>query len=190
MLGFLELTDLYLQFCDESREPAYITAITKESCGWPDRKTFPNGQWHKRPWHDHVILTSFLGKLVLQKTMLRMISFLSMCAEAVVVLNPLFSRNVRQWPVAWSFLLAIASVALECNFCVCIKRLGVGSFFLSPKALFRLPSQVPHRAPYNDGSCQDSCLPAWNPLTFGVQIDEDFIGKKSRVGAPRGRLLR
>ena len=44
---FLELTDLYLQWCDENRTPAYIIGITKETCGWFDRKTYPNGQWHK-----------------------------------------------------------------------------------------------------------------------------------------------
>ena len=44
---FAHLTDLYLQFCDEERTAPYITAITTALVGWPDRKTYPNGQWHK-----------------------------------------------------------------------------------------------------------------------------------------------
>ena len=44
---FSELSDLYMQWCDETRTPPFITSINKELIGWPDRSTFPNGYWSK-----------------------------------------------------------------------------------------------------------------------------------------------
>ncbi|CAK9102700.1 unnamed protein product, partial [Durusdinium trenchii] len=55
---FERLTSLFLTFADEHREPTYITALTKESCGWYDRKTYPNGQWSKG--HVSTVLLRFL----------------------------------------------------------------------------------------------------------------------------------
>ena len=48
---FAELTDLYLQWCDEQHETPYLTAISKEMIGWIDRQKYPNGFLVQRPYH-------------------------------------------------------------------------------------------------------------------------------------------
>ena len=48
---FSELTDIFMQWCSETKSMPYLCQITKDMCGWPDRKTFPNGMWSKG--HNH-----------------------------------------------------------------------------------------------------------------------------------------
>ncbi|CAL1134475.1 unnamed protein product [Cladocopium goreaui] len=172
---FLELTDLYLQFCDESREPAYITAITKESCGWPDRKTFPNGQWHKG--HGTTTLLRFLESWFSKNNVADDL-ILSMCAEAVVVLNRCFHEMYASdlW-LEVSACHRIGGIGMQ--FLCLYQRLALEAFSQS-KALFAyLPKcHIVHHIMMGLAKAHVASL---NPLTFGVQIDEDFIGKKSRV---------
>ena len=172
---FLQLTDLYLQFCDESREPAYITSLTKEACGWPDRKTYPNGQWHKG--HVTTTLLRFLESWF-SKNNFRDDIILSMSADATVVLNRCFHEMYASdvW-LEVSVCHRIGGFGMQ--FLSLYQQLALESFHQS-KALFGyLPKcHIVHHIMMELSEARVATL---NPLNFGVQIDEDFIGRKSRV---------
>jgi len=184
---FLELTDLYLQWCDENRTPAYIIGITKETCGWFDRKTYPNGQWHKG--HITTTLLRFLESWF-SKNDVSQDAILSCCKDATLCVNRCFHRMYASdlW-LERDLARSIGGDGMEflCQF----QRLAHESFNQG-KALFPYLPKT-HIVHHTMLECCDTVCTTLSPLAFGVQVDEDFIGKKSRLArrvAPTQVILR
>eukprot|EP00438_Fugacium_kawagutii_P013041 Skav208334 [mRNA] locus=scaffold1961:302512:303828:- [translate_table: standard] len=186
---FLELTDLYLQYCDESRTAPYITALTKESCGWPDRKTFPNGQWSKG--HVTTLLLHFIESWFAQnQNNVDGSEVLSICRDATIKINKCF-RTLYSSDLWLQRNVANSIGALGMEFLECYQKLAKNAYDQRIALWPYMPKvHVVHHVFLELFLAQTSVI---NPLCWGVQIDEDYIGKKSRVArrvAPSQVILR
>ena len=175
---FSELTQLYLDYCKESRSSPFLTIISKESIGWPDTKTYPNAQWSKG--HITVLMLDFIADWF-DRNGVAGDGLFPLCREANRNINAfmreLYSADVwlpaeegqRIGQMGSSFLLQYMQLATQS--------------FKSERALFMyMPKthvlhHVIHTLLHETSSCQ-FCL---NPLCHAVQIDEDYIGKISRI---------
>ena len=177
---FEELTSQYLQFCEANRQSPFLGQITKETLGWPDRKTFPNGQWSKghittslcafvEYWLDHANL---VNKPLLRK-----------CHEASQLINTcireLYSNDL--W-IRSNEALRIASLGLR--FLECFMELAATCFQQNISSFIYMPKIhiIHHIFDTMTTQAVDPNTP-WvlNPLAHAVQQDEDYVGKVSRV---------
>jgi len=172
---FAHLTDLYLQFCDEERTAPYITAITTALVGWPDRKTYPNGQWHKG--HTTTAFCHFLerwfavnniaGDLLLRKS-----------HEATVCINRclhmLYASDLWLKPAKCQ---AIGQLGMR--FLCLYQELAKISYDQNTSFYGYMPkSHILHHLFADLVQAQTTSM---NCLAWAVQVDEDYIGKKSRL---------
>ena len=174
---FCHLTDLYMTWCDEQRKSPFITCITKETCGWPDRKTFPNGQWskgHVTTSLMHFIQDYFSWNDVSDDIMLakckEATTCFNFCLSSLydndVWLSPEESRSIGQTGMkALRLFMENAKLAFD---------RGEALWAYMPKShvcchIFDLLAS----APLNH--------PTLSPLVHSVQVDEDYIGRKSRL---------
>ena len=175
---FAELTDLYLQWCDEQHETPYLTAISKETIGWIDRQKYPNGFWSKG--HITVALLRFVGHwLRTHSNEIADCPMLSQCGLATEQINEAISSMYRQdvW-MKRDVANDIGNKGL--SFVETYGRLARYAFDNS-KALWALmpKGHVVHHLFSDLFEAADEWV--INPLVFAVQISEDFVGKKSRL---------
>ncbi|CAK9032446.1 Uncharacterized protein SCF082_LOCUS20072 [Durusdinium trenchii] len=172
---FEELSDSFMQFCDEFRFVPYVTTITKETVGWPARNTYPNGYWSK----GHVT-TRFL-KFISHWLGTHDVSdceMLTLAKEAVDCLD----RSLEQ--------LYRSDVWLEQNISRSIGHHGLRFVEIYGQlariaygrsmALWALMPKA-HVCHHIWDECNSAGRRLINPLVFAVQISEDYIGKKSRL---------
>ena len=172
---FAELTDLYLQWCDETRRTPFVTTITKESVGWIYRNKYPNGFWNKG--HVTVTFLKFISHW-LGNNNVADCAMLSLCIEGVKCIdNALESLYKSDIWLSQSVAHSIGQNGLR--FVEIYGRLvrlafdrGVALWALMPK------SHVIHHI-----FAELSEAGQWivNPAVYAVQISEDFVGKKSRL---------
>ena len=172
---FEELTDRYLQWCDESRTTPYVCSITKESCGWLNRSCFPNGMWSK----GHVS-TTFLRFLeyFFQVTDVSDSFMLKLCAEGTRSIN----RALDELYGNDLFLSVGVSTSVGrsgMKFLAIYQHLALHSF-RNGLALFpKMPKiHVCHHCFLDLSSTTTPCV---SPLCYSVQCDEDYVGKKCRL---------
>ena len=172
---FERLTSLFLTFADEHREPTYITALTKESCGWYDRKTYPNGQWSKG--HVSTVLLRFLQSYFARFDVSDDI-ILSKAKAATSAINTclhdMYSSDLWLEP---SLSHQIGGKGME--FLQLYQQLAKVSHDQGEALYPYMPkAHIVHHVMLRCATSRGAIL---NPLTFGVQVDEDFIGKKARL---------
>lgn len=172
---FDELSDLFRQFCDEAHETSYICSVSKDTISWGSRSEYPNGMWSKG--HVTTLLMKFCAWW-LARSDLRADPMLLMCAEATSCMNSAFEALYTQ------------DLWLPGHEARRIGQLGLRFMELYGKLA---------RHAYDNGQALWAFMPKahichhiwlecatageWhmNPLTFAVQVSEDFIGKKSRL---------
>ena len=172
---FQELTDEFLQFCDETRVTPYVHSITKESCGWPDRSTYPNGFWSK----GHVT-SSFIKFIAhwLRKHDVSDSRMLTLVGEAVDCINQsieeLYSADLwLEQPVAHRIgHRGLRFVELYGQLAQMAFEEGVALWVLMPKG------HVVHHTFLDLVQAGDWTI---NPLAHAVQMSEDYVGKKARL---------
>ena len=177
---FLELTDLYLQWCDENRTPAYIIGITKETCGWFDRKTYPNGQWHKG--HITTTLLRFLESWFSKKRCFTGCN-LVMLQRRNTLCQSLLPPNVCQWPVAWT-RFGPKHWRWWHGISMSVSKAGA-RIIQSGESSLPVPPQDAHRSPHDAGVLWH-CL--HNIVSFGIWRPgrRGFHRKEEPLGAARG----
>ena len=172
---FAQLTDLYLQFCDEQKIPAYLTTLTKENCGWFDRGCYPNGAWHKGHISTTLLqfLENWLGKNDVSGNIILTMSkdatwYCNQCFHKTyasdLFLEPSQSREIGQ--LGMKFLAGHQQLAKQA--------------FLEGKSLFSYLPKI-HIIHHSMLELALAVQVQVNPLAWGVQMEEDFIGKLSRL---------
>lgn len=173
---FQNLTHLFQQWAADTKTTPYISIISKDSIQWQDRKSYPNGNWSK----GHV--TTTLMKFVtwyLERTNHDDNILLVKSREAATMINEaltsLYASDVwltkadareigRKAMRYMQLYMEMASIAYHSN---------QSLFVFMPKAhaCDHVFSEL--------AMCESAfCL---NPLCHAVQVDEDMIGKVSRV---------
>lgn len=175
---FEQITALYITWLDDHKTSGFLNSITKEGCGWPDRGTFPNGQWSK----GHITLTLIRFFLSWTET-LRLVegSLLKSCEGGCKLINEAFhilysndlwlAPNVAMQAASCGlrFLQMFQDLAKRCY------DEGQAFFCYMPKS--HLVAHVWHQLRH------DASRGVWslNPLCMAVQCSEDYIGKVSRL---------
>lgn len=168
---FQRLTDLFLTWAQEHKRTTYITSLTKEGIQWPDKGSFPNGNWHK----GHVtstlmdFVTWALGMMDLEGEVLLIKSREAACAIGGALTAVWLSRSVansigKQGLKHMELYQELATIAYH-------QHLNLFAF---------MPKQHICSHIFNDlaNTNLEFCL---SPLCHAVQIDEDMVGKCSRV---------
>ena len=180
---FLGLSDQYLDYCDQFQETPYLTSISQLTLGWPDTKTFPNGQWNKG--HITTVMCKFIAHWFDVNGTAGDPLF-PMAAEAVIAINSfmhgLYTSDVwigaedaqRLSQHGRSFLMLymrLATAAYDTN---------RNHFIFMPK--LHAFDHCVHKMEME--AAQKSYT--LNPLNHAVQIDEDFVGRVSRTARRTG----
>ena len=177
---FSELTRQFLEWCDESRASPFVHSITKDSIGWPDRNTFPNGQWSKG--HISTMFHKFLRSwFESNENSISDHQLLCLCKEANCCINQAFEELYASdlW-LEPSDARRIAEKGLR--FLWLFMKLARKSFDQG-RALFPFmpKSHVVYHI-FDDlklaSTAQSKVI---NPMAFGVQVDEGYVGKLSRL---------
>lgn len=178
------LTASYHDFCDQAHVSPYITNLTKDTCGWPDRSTFANGQWNK----GHI--TTALGEFFTWWASAHLRgppdgsiddALLRLCLQASKhiqsCLHALYSGDV------WLKQNCAKRAAEDGHRFLDLYRQAATLAFRNGRALFpHMPKS--HAVEHifwsltEQARTQEYCL---SPLVTSVQISEDFVGKCSRL---------
>lgn len=174
---FSELTDVFMQWCSDTKTAPYLSQITQALCGWPDRKTFPNGMWSKG--HITTAFMAFLEDWFRQnQNNWNGDVMLSMVYEATQYMNKCLQELYRSdlWlPMVVShrvgyngmkFLSLFQSLAAHAF------HNGLALWAYMPKA------HIVHHTMLDLWGATTWVI---NPLAYAVQLDEDYVGKKSRL---------
>lgn len=175
-LRFSNLSDKFLSWAEEAKITPYIGGLSKETIQWPDKKSYPNGHWNKG--HTTTTLMKFVV-WYLQREDLRDDPLLSKSLEAAVVmdeaLHTLYSsdlwldKNLAQ-EVGQKGLRHLALYQQMAATCFHAKT---ALYVLMPK------SHVCNHLFLELAECQTEYI--LNPLAHSVQVDEDMVGRCSRV---------
>ena len=179
---FGEVSDLYLSYCEASGTVPFLTTISKETIGWPDRGTYPNALWSKG--HVSTSVGYFFHDFCTKHDVAGMINgdYLVLCGECIGWMNSCMDSLYKS--DAWLLANDAEQIAMNAlRFLDGYMRLAKKAFG-DGKALFPyMPkAHALHEVFYTlreeATSGVSYCL---NPLTRAVQVDEDFIGKTSRL---------
>lgn len=172
---FEELTEQFLQWCDDERVPPFLSGLSKDTIGWPDRSSFPNGSWSKG--HITTNLMRFVASWF-RRNNVQDCPVLSMCVEATACINECLEQLYKEdlWLDA-STSHDIARKGLRfMELYAKLARHAHGNrralWIIMPKA---------HACHHIFLECMDAVEFHINPLAFSVQVSEDYIGKKSRL---------
>lgn len=173
---FQNLTNLFLNWAQEHKQWTYIKALTKEGLQWPDKNSFPNGNWHKghvtNTLMDFVIWA--LGMMDLEGDVL-LVKSLEAARAISGALTALYSNDV--WlprDIANSIgNQGLRHMELYQELATICYRQSLSFFSFMPKQ---------HICSHIFTDLADTNLQYYlSPLCHAVQIDEDMVGKCSRV---------
>ncbi|CAK9065242.1 unnamed protein product [Durusdinium trenchii] len=178
---FSLLTRKYLEFCDSAHETPYILQLTHIGLGWPDTKTYPNAQWSKG--HITTLMMKFLEDYFNRHPCDASVDPLfPKCREAVIAMNRFMEQlySSELW-IASDVALPLARLgekflSLYMDLAYEAFHAGRHHFVFMPKAHI-----LSHVIETMMTDCQSGAPYVLNPLTHAVQVDEDFVGKVSRV---------
>ncbi|CAK9117801.1 unnamed protein product [Durusdinium trenchii] len=175
-----QLSCIFVTWCNENREHAYLNAITRPVLGWMDKATYPNGYWSKG--HTSTTLIKFFIAWAEQQDLTQdglMQLSLDSCRKIDKAMRIMYQSDI--------FLTR--SVAKE------VTELGLG--FLEGYKLMATQAYRASRALFPHmpkGHAlehifyqlrMDLDIPTAqyfvNPLNHSVQVSEDFVGRTSRL---------
>ena len=180
-----ELSALWITWCEESHEYGILYSLTQSILGWPDRGTYPNGQWSKGAITTKLCL--FFEAWASQQDLGHdplMALALKACKDINACLRALYCGDV------WLSRAEASQISsLGRSFLHGYRQLATQSF-MAQRALF------PHMP---KGHSLDHIFSElmidlrsehvlWfpNPLNHAVQISEDWVGRTSRLARRTG----
>ena len=179
-LRFEVLSNQFLDWADAQHQTSHLQGITKETIGWPDRSTYANGQWSKG--HISTCLGKFVkhwletedlaGQPLLQKSF-EAIECIDACIDELYG-SDLWLKSERALSIGLQgerFLHCYMNLATMCF------NQGIFLFPYMPKA-HPLAHVFAELISHGRNPALKCCI---NPLAHAVQVDEDFIGRQSRV---------
>ena len=175
---FAELTKCYLDYCESSHSSPFLTIITNQTLGWGDLQTYPNGQWSKG--HITVLMMEFIVDWFLKNGTAGDPLF-PLAEQAARHVNGFMkslyssdlwiesSRAMQIAQMGFAFLVSYMQLAKQAF------QAGRSLFIFMPKV------HVVHHVVHS--MQQDACAAPMvlNPLSHGVQVDEDYVGRISRI---------
>ena len=185
---FSNLTSIFLEWADERKIATYISTISKESIQWMDRKSFPNGTWSKG--HVSTTLVKFV-RWHLERENLNDNLLLQKCLEAATAIDEAMHA------------LYVNDVWLEKQVAVEIGKMGLQHMKLymematlcfqqrMPQFIFMPKSHICNHIFWELATCATPYI--ISPLAHAVQVDEDMVGRCSRLSrrvSPRQVVLR
>jgi len=171
------LTNLYLQFCQDNFITPFILVISKDTIQWPDKGSYPNGNWSKG--HVTTTLTKFVTWFLTSHNDIDGDALLVKCREAAVAINDamhaLYANDV------WLPKLLANDIGMKGRqFLVKYQELATICYH-SRRALFMYMPKA-HACDHTFSELEGCVAPfAMNPLAHSVQVDEDMVGRVSRV---------
>ena len=171
------LTNLYLQFCQDNFSTPFILVISKDTIQWPDKGSYPNGNWSKG--HVTTTLTKFVTWFLTSHNDIDGDALLVKCREAAVAINDamhaLYANDV------WLPKLLANDIGMKGRqFLVKYQELATMCYH-SRRALFMYMPKA-HACDHTFSELEGCVAPfAMNPLAHSVQVDEDMVGRVSRV---------
>ena len=176
-LRFQNLTTIFLQWAEDSRTTPFISTLSKEGIQWPDKKSYPNGNWHKG--HVTTVLMKFVVWFLETRNYALHDASLMKILEAARAMNEamtiLFSNDVWLPKVVANQVgrLGRRHMELYQEMATASFRQGEALWPFMPKSHVcdHIWSELEFcEAPY--------CI---SPLCHSVQVDEDMVGRVSRV---------
>ena len=181
-----QLSTLWLTWCEESHVSAHIYSITKANLGWPDRSTFPNGQWSKG--HITTALCSFFQSWASQQDfgddgLIKLA--LQTCRNMSACLRLMYGSDVWLDRTCAEQVATLGLAALHGY-----KELATQSY-RSHRAYFpHMPKGHSLDHIFSELKADLVNFPGvqhfLNPLNHSVQISEDWVGKTSRISRKCG----
>lgn len=184
-LRFSELTARYIDFCDEAHESPFILSISKETLGWPDTKTFPNAQWSKG--HVTTLMQKFILHYFERNPLDESVdSLFPKCFEAAKCINE-FMEKLYSSDVWLDSSFAISVAERGQRFLNLYQALAAQAFGENRALFVYMPKiHIMSHVVLNMKQQARTAPHVLNPLCFAVQVDEDYIGKCSRVSRRTG----
>lgn len=186
---FISLSTRYNNWCKQQGLSGLISRITKEVIQWPTTGHFPCAGWHKGA------ITTVMMKFIEDRYVnenLRNEPLLQLIGEGAVAINKcirrMYASNVFLTPeesgflgeLAFKFLRRYSSLSAACF------RDGKNLFKIMPK------HHIIHKIAVQLTDARSRGAPMLNPMACSVQMDEDFIGRPSRLSrrvTPRGLTM-
>ena len=177
---FQLLTREYLDFCESDHTSPFLQGITKEGIGWPDTKTFPNAQWSKG--HVTTLMLRFIEHWFDKNPCDASVDPLFPKAREAVICVNRFVEGLYESDVWIPSPTAIRLARLGERFLQLFMQLAFDAF-QAKRALFVYMPKLHIICHCVEGMLADArnTDQVLNPLIFAVQVDEDYIGKCSRV---------
>ena len=184
---FTLLSSRYRTWCAQQHVSGLITRITKEVISWPATSSFPTAGWHKGA------ITTVMMKYIEHRFLTEDLSqepLLQLAGEGCVAINKaiakLFASNVFLTPdesntvgqLTLKFLRRYSELSSRCMASKrCLFKIMPKHHVIQKMAILLLHSS-------------ERGAPTLNPISLSVQMDEDFIGRPSRVSrrVTSGRL--
>lgn len=177
-LRFQNLTNIFLQWAEDEGETPYISALTKEMLQWPDLKSFPNGNWNKG--HVTSTLLKFLVCFLESRPNLHQgDALLSKVLEGAQCINEAL-RGLYSHDLWLSQREARQIGNLGQRHMEIYQELATLCFHQQRALFIYMPkSHVCSHIFLDLATCETEwCI---SPLAHAVQVDEDMVGKVSRL---------
>ena len=174
-----QLSGLFMTWCAENHEWAFLNSLTRPVLGWMDKGQYPNGYWSKGhttttlctffvSWARH---QDFSGDTLMQLSV-------ETCQEMSKALRIMYESDVWLPKHVAGEVAALGLMTMEWH-----KKIATQAF-RENKALFpHMPKghsidHIFHQLQMDVESGAEFCL---NPLNHSVQISLDYVGRLSRV---------
>ena len=170
----------FFKYCSEHNQQPFIRKLTRETLSWKNTTDYPTGGWSKGST-TVCLVRWFLHACRQRSDNIPEDSFLRVCFKAALSINLFFSKLYRQQ--VWIPSEAAKEISrhgfdfLKFN-SLCAKRA-----FLANRALFLYMPNL-HRLHHvffdvwDDAHLSEYVL---SPLVYSCQMEEDFIGRPSRI---------
>ena len=175
---FHSLTGIYKEWCANTGHSCYVRRLTKELIQWPKTTVYPQGSWYKGGlttvlcefFQDYHKDTDFSDSPMLEKCREgnnAMAEFWHIIYSSDAWLDPSTARKAGE--LAMKFLRRYSEVATMA--------------FQQKRALFPIfpKAHAFHHVTLGLLESAEAGREAPNPILYAVQMDEDFIGRHSRV---------
>ena len=175
-LRFQQLSDKYLTWCSENGRTAHIQKLTKEHIGWQSTTTYPTAAWHKGD-----LTTSLMLFVQSRFEAERWDGMLGDVGEAAVAINRYITTMFES--DAWlSAEQAATATGHGLRFLRRYNKMALESLGRGDRLWIMHPKiHALHHLLIHMSDAADRGGPVLNVLCTSVQMDEDFIGRGSRL---------
>ena len=182
----------FFSWCSDNRIHPYIRKLTRDTIGWKQSTDYPSGLWSKGNT-TLVIMRWFLAAVRSRANNIEEGSLLRMCFKAALNMHMCLSKLYRQQ--LWIDFEVAKEIAAHGFTFLRVHAECADRCYREGTALFMFMSNL-HRLAHIFHDLQDQARiagHALSPLLYGCQMDEDFIGRPSRITrrtSPKTVMLR